>query len=38
MFMKPVGLEKGCAGNAQEKLKTTDQISGQRGCPKSLNL
>jgi hypothetical protein len=33
MLMSPVGLrsEKGCAGDARQKLKTTDPISRQRG-------
>jgi hypothetical protein len=37
--MRPVGLglEKGSAGDAQEKLKNTDPTSRQRGRPTSLN-
>jgi hypothetical protein len=33
--MSPVGLrsEKGCAGDAQQKLKTTDSTPHQRGRP-----
>jgi hypothetical protein len=40
MLTSPVGLrsEKGCAGNAQQKLKTTDPTSRQRGHPTSTNL
>jgi hypothetical protein len=40
MLMSPIGLrpEKGCAGDAQQKLKTTDQTSCQRGCPIPTNL
>jgi hypothetical protein len=40
MGMRPVGLrcEKGCAGDAQKKLKTTDPTSRQRGRPISTNL
>jgi hypothetical protein len=39
MLMSPVGLrhEKGCAGDAQQKLKTTDPTSRQRGRPTSTN-
>jgi hypothetical protein len=39
MLVSPVGLrsEKGCAGNARQKLKTTDPTSRQRGCPTSTN-
>jgi hypothetical protein len=39
MFMSPVGLkpEKGCAGDARQKLKTTDPTSRQRGRPTSTN-
>jgi hypothetical protein len=35
MIMSPVGLrsEKGCAGDAQQKLKTADPTSRQRGRP-----
>jgi hypothetical protein len=35
MLLNPVGLrpEKGCAGGAQQKLKTTDPTSRQRGRP-----
>jgi hypothetical protein len=37
MLVSPVGLrpEKGCAGDAQQKLKTTDPTSRQRGRPTS---
>jgi hypothetical protein len=37
--MSPVGLrsEKGCAGDAQQELKTTDPTSRQIGCPTSRN-
>jgi hypothetical protein len=37
--MSPVELspEKDCAGDAQQQLKTTDQISCQRGHPTSTN-
>jgi hypothetical protein len=37
MLMSPVGLrsEKGCSGDAQQKLKTTDPTSRQRGLPTS---
>jgi hypothetical protein len=37
--MSPVGLksENGCTGDAQQKLKTTDLTSHQRGCPTSTN-
>jgi hypothetical protein len=37
--MRPVGLrpEKDCAGNAHQKLKTTDLTSHQRGRPTSIN-
>jgi hypothetical protein len=40
MLMRPVGLrsEKGCAGDAQQKLKTTDSTSLQRGRPTLTNL
>jgi hypothetical protein len=33
MLMSPVGLrsEKGCAGDAQQKLKSIDPVSRQRG-------
>jgi hypothetical protein len=39
MLVSPVGLrpEKGCTGDAQEKLKTTDPTSRQTGCPTSTN-
>jgi hypothetical protein len=39
MLMSPVGLrsEKGCAGDAQQKLETTDPTSRQRGRPTSTN-
>jgi hypothetical protein len=39
MLMSPVGLrsEKGCAGDAQKKLKTADSTSRQRGRPTSTN-
>jgi hypothetical protein len=39
MLVNPVGLrsEKGCAGDAREKLKSTDPTSGQRGRPTSTN-
>jgi hypothetical protein len=30
--------EKSCAGDARQKLKTTDPTSRQRGCPTSTNL
>jgi hypothetical protein len=35
MLMGPVGFrsEKGCADDAQQKLKTTDPTSRLRGCP-----
>jgi hypothetical protein len=35
MLMSPVRLKsaKSCAGNAQQKLKTTDPTSRQRGAP-----
>jgi hypothetical protein len=35
MLTSPVGLspEKGCAGDAQQKLKTIDTTSPQRGRP-----
>jgi hypothetical protein len=38
--MSPVGLgsEKGCAGDAQQKQKTTDPTSHQRGRPTTTNL
>jgi hypothetical protein len=37
--MSPVGLrsEKGCAGDARQKLKSTDPTSRQRGSPTSTN-
>jgi hypothetical protein len=37
--MSPVGLrsEKGCAGYAEQKLKTIDPTSRQRGRPTSTN-
>jgi hypothetical protein len=37
--MSPVGprSEKGCAGDAWQKLKTTDPTSRQRGRPTSTN-
>jgi hypothetical protein len=40
MHMSPVGLrsEKGCAGDAQQKLKTADPTSHQRRRPTSTNL
>jgi hypothetical protein len=39
MPMSPVGLrpEKGCAGNAKQKLKTKEPTSRQRGRPTSTN-
>jgi hypothetical protein len=39
MLMGHVGLrpEKGCAGNAQQKLKTTDPTTHQRERPTSIN-
>jgi hypothetical protein len=39
MLMSPVGLgsEKGCAGDAQQKLKTSDPTSRQRGRPTLTN-
>jgi hypothetical protein len=39
MLMSPVGLrsEKGCAGDARQKLKSTDTTSRQRGHPTSTN-
>jgi hypothetical protein len=39
MLMSPVGLrsEKGCAGDAQQKLKSTDPTSRQRGHLTSTN-
>jgi hypothetical protein len=39
MLMSPMGLrpEKGCAGEDQQKLKTTDPTSSQRGRPTSTN-
>jgi hypothetical protein len=39
MLMSPVGLrpEKGCAGDARQKLKSTDPTSRQRGRPTSTN-
>jgi hypothetical protein len=40
MLMNPVGHrpEKGCAGDVQHKLKSTDPTSRQRGRPTSTNL
>jgi hypothetical protein len=40
MLMSPVGLrsEKGCAGDAWQKLKSIDPTSRQRGCLTSTNL
>jgi hypothetical protein len=39
MLMSPVGLraERGCAGDARQKLKSTDPTSRQRGRPTSTN-
>jgi hypothetical protein len=39
MLMSPVGLrpEKDCAGDARQKLKSTDPTSRQRGRPTSTN-
>jgi hypothetical protein len=39
MLMSPMGLrsEKGCAGDARQKLKSTDPTSRQRGRPTSTN-
>jgi hypothetical protein len=39
MLMTPVGLrsEKGCAGDTQQKLETTDATSRQRVRPTSTN-
>jgi hypothetical protein len=39
MLVSPVGLrsEKGCHGDDQQKLKTTDPTSRQRGRPISTN-
>jgi hypothetical protein len=39
MLMSPVGLrsEKDCAGDALQKLKSTDPTSRQRGRPTSTN-
>jgi hypothetical protein len=39
MLVSPVGLrsEKGCAGDARQKLETTDPTSHQRGRPTSSN-
>jgi hypothetical protein len=39
MIMSPGGLrpEKGCAGDAQQNLKTTDPTPRQRGHPTSIN-
>jgi hypothetical protein len=39
MLMSPMGLksEKGCAGNARQKLKTADTASSQRGRLTSTN-
>jgi hypothetical protein len=40
MLMSPVELrsEKGCSDDAQQKLKTIDPTSRQRGRPTSTNL
>jgi hypothetical protein len=40
MLMSPVGLrsEKACAGDARQKLKSTDPTSRQRGRLTSTNL
>jgi hypothetical protein len=37
--MSPLGLrsEKGCTGDARQKLKSTDPTSRQRGRPTSIN-
>jgi hypothetical protein len=39
MLMSPVGprSEKGCADDAQQKLKSTDSTSRQKGRPTSTN-
>jgi hypothetical protein len=39
MLMNPVGLraENGCAGDARQKLKSTDATSRQRGRPTPVN-
>jgi hypothetical protein len=39
MLVSPVGLrtEKGCAGDVQQKLKSTDPTSRQRGSSTSEN-
>jgi hypothetical protein len=39
MRISPMGLtpEKGCPGDAQQQLKTTDPTSRQRGRPTSTN-
>jgi hypothetical protein len=39
MLMSPVGLrpEKGCTGDAQQKLESTDLTSHQRGSSTSTN-
>jgi hypothetical protein len=39
MLMSPVGLrsEKGCAGDARQKLKSTDPTTRQRGRPTLTN-
>jgi hypothetical protein len=39
MLVSPVGLrsEKGCAGYVQQKLKTADPTSRQRGLPTATN-
>jgi hypothetical protein len=39
MLVSSMGLrcEKGCAGDARQKLKTTDPTSRQRGRPTSTN-
>jgi hypothetical protein len=39
MLMSPVGLrsEKGCTGDARQKLKSTDPTARQRGHPTSTN-
>jgi hypothetical protein len=40
MFMSPVGLrsEKGCAGDAQQKLKSTDPHQETRNCQKNQKV
>jgi hypothetical protein len=40
MLMSPVGprSEKGCSGDAQQKLNTTDPTSRQRGRLTSTNM